>query len=87
MGLAGLINAALVVVAVSPTFVPYAETAPSGVTCLGCEAPDVQWALTRAAKRGRDEILPMVEGSRMIILGLTSANVLLVAAAAWKSRR
>jgi hypothetical protein len=84
--LAILINATFVLVALSPTFASYADTAPSGVTCLGCETPDVQWALTRAAKRGRDQILAMVDGSRVIMLALAAANVTLLVAATWKPR-
>jgi hypothetical protein len=85
--LAILMNGTLAFVAMSPTFVSYAEMAPSGITCLGCETPDVQWALTRATKRGRDQILSMIEGDRMIILGLAALNVVLLVVATWTPRR
>jgi hypothetical protein len=85
--LAILINTTLALVVLSPTFVTYGDTAPSGVTCLGCETPNVQWALTRAAKRGRDQILAMIEGDRPIILGLAVTNVILLVVATWSLRR
>ena len=37
--------------------VTYAEVVPKGITCEGCETPQVQAALARAAAAGRGQIL------------------------------
>jgi hypothetical protein len=85
--LAVLSNAMLALVALSPTFVSFADSAPSGVTCAGCDAPDVQWALTRAAFRGREQILAIIDGNRTIILGLAAMNVILLVVLSWRTLR
>ena len=68
-------NAVAVFFALAPGLVTYAEVPPAGITCSLCTAPEVQTALTAAAKYGRDGILRQLESAAPWVLGLAVFNI------------
>jgi hypothetical protein len=57
LAIALCVNAVGLVRIAGSQFITYAEVVPKEVTCEGCEAPQVQAALARAAAAGRGQVL------------------------------
>jgi hypothetical protein len=51
-----LLNAAIVLLAVAPGLVTYAEISPTNIACSICGSPEVQKALSQAASFGRGQV-------------------------------
>src|SRR5690242_13159537 len=82
LGVSVLLNVALILVALSPSVVTYAEVPPKGVSCPGCDTT----ALARAAEAGRAQIQSLIASNTWILVGLAIANLAVVVALIWVLR-
>ncbi|MDZ4055432.1 MAG: hypothetical protein U1D69_00435 [Polynucleobacter sp.] len=68
-------NVALVVVALAPGFVTFAELPPKAIACSVCATPEVQKALAQAASFGRGQIQSMVSSHAWMLFALALASM------------
>ena len=80
-----LLNVALVLVALSPSVVTYAEIQPPGISCPSC-SPDEFTAVKQAAAVGRAQVQSLVASNGWLLLGLAIANIVVVMVLVWMLR-
>src|SRR5215831_7696428 len=85
LGAAIVTNVLVVLVALAPGLVTYAEVQPSGITCATCTS-EAYAALVRAAAIGRAQIQGHVTSNTWLILALALANLIVVGALFWMLR-
>jgi hypothetical protein len=86
LAIALAINVAIVLVALAPSVVTYAEVLPPNMVCSPC-TPEAQAAVIRAAAVGRAQIQSLVASSAPLLVGLAIANLAVLASFMWLSRQ
>jgi len=86
LAIAVISNALLVLVAIAPGFVTYAELPPSGVACATCTTAEAQLALVRAAAVGRAQVQSLVRPNSWLLFAIALLNVAVVGVLVWMSR-
>jgi hypothetical protein len=82
-----LLNLAIVLVAMTPAVVTYAQLPSPGVGCSACSNPEVQTALARAAEVGRAQIQGLVISHSRWVSALALVNVSVVLVALYVRKR
>ena len=81
-----VVNVAVLIRIGGPLFVDYVPRAPEGISCQGCESPQVQTALAQAASAGRAQIQRSGENALWWAAALVVVNII-VPIVAWRLGR